>query len=89
MLFRSLQSGQSVTITGLPDGTQYSVTELNPGEYTVTYDHPSGTIAEGTIVTATVYNAKSSNPPDPGEDDNDPTGNLTISKTVQGDVSRT
>ena len=38
----SLQSGQSVTITGLPDGTLYSVTELNPGEYTcLLYTSPS------------------------------------------------
>ena len=40
----TIQAGQTLTITGLPYGTRYTVTELDSGAYTVTSENAAGTI---------------------------------------------
>ena len=76
----SLAHGQSITITGLPAGTTYTVTEsdYSDGGYTTTSTGATGSIVTDTTQTASFTNTRNVSNPSPG------TGNLTISKTVAG-----
>ena len=75
-----LKHGESITITQLPVGTQYSVTEIeaNQDGYVTTSTNTSNTIGNE-IQTASFINSR----------DVIPTGNLTISKTVGGNDGET
>jgi len=53
----------TVTITNLPAGVEYEVSEPNSGDYTVSYANEKGTIVKGEVAEATVTNDKSSNVP--------------------------
>ena len=76
----SLAHGQSITVTGLPEGTKYTVTESDySGEgYTKTSTGETGTIAASATQTAAFTNTKIAEVPE------DETGSLTISKKVTG-----
>ena len=77
----TLSHGQSVTIHDLPVGTQYTVTELeaNKDGYTMSATGDVGTIVEaGNTALFTNYKYVP-----------DPTGSLTISKTVTGNAGDT
>ena len=54
----SVKAGSSVTISGLPAGTAYEVTELSASGYTVTSQNASGQIPAGETVTAAFHNEK-------------------------------
>lgn len=69
----SLAHGQSITITGLPAGAGYQVSEDAVQGYTMKSAGSSGTISSGGSQTAAFTNTKTSDP-----------GSLTISKTVTG-----
>ncbi|PYG84309.1 hypothetical protein LY28_03673 [Ruminiclostridium sufflavum DSM 19573] len=81
----SLANGQSITITGLPAGTRYTVTESDySGDgYTTVSTGADGGIKTGTTQTAAFTNTKNNWYPSPD------TGNLTISKTVSGEKADT
>lgn len=81
----SLSHGQSITITGIPEGTTYTVTEADySGEgYTSTSTGATGNIVADTMRTASFTNTRNVFLPSPG------TGNLTISKTVVGNGADT
>lgn len=70
----TLKGGQSLTLTGIPTGTRYAVTEdkANQDGYTTTATNGSGTITTGT------QHASFTN--DRGA------GDLTVSKTVSGNL---
>ena len=76
----TLESGASVTFTGLPENTTYEVTETDYSQngYTTAYTNPTGTIlARETAsagVTATVINTLN-------------VGGLTIEKTLGGNAA--
>jgi ribosomal protein L2 len=76
----SLAHGQSITITGLPAGTTYTVTEsdYSDGGYTTTSTGAIGSIVTDTTQAASFTNTRNVSNPSPG------TGTLTISKTVAG-----
>ena len=57
-----LKHGESVTITGLPEGTKYTVTESEASGYTVKSSNETGTIAGDSTITASFENEKSSIP---------------------------
>lgn len=76
----SLAHRQSITIIGLPVGTVYAISEQDDGSgYTVYAFGETGTIIADTRMTAAYTNIKNL-PAAPG------VGNLTIRKTVQGDL---
>lgn len=81
----ALAHGQSITITGLPIGATYKVTEADySGDgYTVESANAAGSIASGITQTAAFTNTKADVPPP------DTTGSLTISKTVAGNAADT
>ena len=54
----SVKAGSSVTISDLPAGTAYEVTELSASGYTVTSQNASGQIPAGETVTAAFLNEK-------------------------------
>lgn len=70
----SLAHGQSITITGLPKDTVYTVTENNDSQngYVMNSDHETGTIITNENQTASFVNTKWL------------PGSLTVSKTVAG-----
>ena len=70
----SLAHGQSITITGLPKDTVYTVTENNDPQngYIMNYDHVTGKIITNEQQTASFVNTKWL------------PGSLTVSKTVTG-----
>jgi ribosomal protein L2 len=76
----SLAHGQSITITGLPAGTTYTVTEsdYSDGGYTMSSTGATGSIVTDTTQAASFTNTRNVSNPSPD------TGNLTISKTVAG-----
>ena len=78
----TLRHGQSVTITGLPVGTQYTVTEAKADGYTTTSSGETGTIPNGSSADAAFSNYIEPEKPAPG------TGSLTIRKTVTGSGDR-
>ena len=84
----SLAHGQSVTITGLPAGTSYSVTEneANQGGYTTTGTNTAGTIQTGTAATAAFVNHMPSSSSD--SDSGTSHTSLTVKKQWAGDANR-
>ncbi|HWR40587.1 MAG TPA: DUF5979 domain-containing protein [Patescibacteria group bacterium] len=80
-----LAHGQSITITGLPASTTYTVTEedYSGGGYTTTSAGATGSIVTDTTQTASFTNIRNVSQPSPA------TGNLTISKTVAGNAGDT
>jgi ribosomal protein L2 len=82
----SLAHGQSITITGLPVGTTYTVTEADySGDgYTVVSAGATSSIASNATQTAAFTNTKDGISPS-----EDTTGSLTISKTVTGNAADT
>lgn len=79
----SLAHGQSITITGLPEGATYTVTEADyTGDgYAVSSVGAVGSIVEGATQTAAFINAKEEDSPVAT------TGSLTIRKTVAGNAA--
>ena len=76
----SLKGGESATITGLPVGTQYTVTENKvDGWETAPANGASGEISEETPGSASFTNTKTAVPPEEPK-----TGRLTVSKIVAG-----
>lgn len=63
----SLADGESITITGLPAGTQYTVTEFDYSDagYTATSTGATGTIAPGMVETASFTNKHGNTPGTP------------------------
>lgn len=91
----TLANGESVTITGIPDGADYIVTEedYSSDGYETTYTNESGKItAEAAEVTVTVENRKASNgsPQLPPIQPQPQLGALVVKKTVAagGEVDR-
>lgn len=78
----TLRDGQSVTITGLPAGTAYTVTEAKADGYTTTSSGETGTIPNGSNADAAFNNYIEPEKPAPG------TGSLTLRKTVTGSGDR-
>ena len=77
-----LSHGQSITITGIPEGTIYTVTEADYSKdgYTLTSTGATGNIVADATQIASFTNTRNVSHPSPG------TGNLTISKTVTGNA---
>ena len=73
-----ITAGTPLDITNLPAGAQYTVTELNADNYTVTYQGKTGNIPENGVATCTVTNAQKGSS---GEED-PKMASLTIYKTV-------
>ena len=65
----SVKAGSSVTISGLPAGTAYEVTELSASGYTVTSQNASGQIPAGETVTAAFHNEKQGSSSGGSDDD--------------------
>ena len=57
-----LKHGQSVTITGLPEGCTFKVTELDGAGYQMSAGGDSGTIKDDTVSVASFVNTKNSVP---------------------------
>lgn len=71
----TLRHGQSQTATGLPQGTEYIITELeaNQGGYETSASKDTGTIADGEISIALFNNRANEQPPiNPEENSKDP-----------------
>lgn len=85
----SLAHGQSITITRLPKGATYKVTEADysGAGYSKVSTGESGTIVADATQTASFTNTRNVTPP--GSGSSNPTGNLTVSKTVAGDAADT
>ena len=83
----SLAGGESITITGLPAGTQYTVTEADysGAGYTSTSTGAAGTISADTLQTASFTNDLSSAPGKPGTSGN-PADNIGDGDTPQGSI---
>mgnify|MGYP001032529041 CR=1 FL=1 len=76
----SLKGGESATITGLPVGTKYTVTENKvDGWVSAPANGTSGEISEETPGSASFTNTKTAVPPEEPK-----TGRLTVSKIVAG-----
>ena len=74
----TLRHGQSKTATGLPQGTEYIITELeaNQGGYETSAAKDTGTIADGEISIALFNNRANEQPPiSPEEDPKNPSDN--------------
>lgn len=84
----SLAHGQSITITGLPASTQYTVTEADytGAGYTSTSTGAAGTISADTLQTASFTNNLSAAPGGPGTPGN-PTDNIGDGDTPIGSVN--
>ncbi|WP_419035270.1 DUF7601 domain-containing protein [Dysosmobacter sp.] len=74
----TLSNGDTITATGLPDGTEYTVTETNAEGYEVTYTNQSGTLKDDQTAAVIVTNTKETPVPEPEPK----TGLLTVSKVV-------
>ncbi|MBQ8935488.1 MAG: hypothetical protein IJ049_03690, partial [Oscillospiraceae bacterium] len=72
-----LAHGETVTVSGLPVGVKYTVTEKTYAGYTTTYMGETGTIAAGVIQTAEVTNTKAEVP----------TNGFKLKKLVSGRTS--
>ena len=82
-----LKHGETVIISGIPAGTQYLVTEAeaNQDSYQTTASGTQGNIMEDADAQAMFINEKK----DGGDGGvSDPTGNLSINKTVTGEGDR-
>ena len=60
---KELGHDESYTITNIPVGVTYTVTEVNSGSYEASYVGETGTIAADTKASATVTNTKNSSTP--------------------------
>ena len=65
----SLAGGGSVTLTGIPYGTFYSVAEDTPAGYTVEIQNPSGQILPGQGIRVIATNTPDEPPPPPPPED--------------------
>lgn len=74
-----LHHDESVTISGLPNGAQYTITELNGDDYTTSATGDSGVIETGKNAVASFINST----------ERKYYGSLAISKTLQGDATDT
>ena len=74
----TLKHNESKTVSGLPTGINYTVTEENALGYVTTQTGDTGTIIKDETKTATFINTKNVTP-------KPQKGNLVISKTVTGD----
>lgn len=83
----SLAGSESITITGLPAGTQYTVTEADytGAGYTSTSTGAAGTISADTLQTASFTNNLSGAPGKPGTTGN-PANNIGDGDTPQGSI---
>lgn len=81
----SLANGEAITITGLPIGTQFTVTEADysGAGYTSTSTGAGGTISADNLQTASFTNTLSSAPDKPGTPGN-PADNIDDGDTPQG-----
>ncbi len=81
----SLANGEAITITGLPIGTQYTVTEADytGAGYTSSSTGAGGTISADDLQTASFTNTLSSAPDKPGTPGN-PADNIDDGDTPQG-----
>ncbi len=75
----TLKHDESKTISGLPEGTKYTVTENTVDNYTTSVNGTTGNSATGTIDNESVSTASFTNTHD--------SGSLTVSKTVSGSGS--
>ncbi len=82
----SLKAGGSITISDIPAGVAYSVTEKEIDGYEISYDSNNGTIAKDSNNTITFTNTKKPAPePGPGgEGEKEQTASFTIAKKVTG-----
>lgn len=78
----ALSNGETMTATGLPDGTGYTVTETNAEGYTVNYSNQTGTLKNNVTTEVTVTNTKETPTPEPEPE----TGTLTVSKIVMDEA---
>lgn len=67
-----LKHGESITISGIPEGTSYSVVESDNSGYEVTKTGDTGTIAADTTSTASFTNKKDAAPITPPDKPGDP-----------------
>lgn len=83
----SLANGEEVTITGLPEGTAYTVTEADySGDgYTTSSTGSAGVISANTVQAALFTNAWSGTSGTPGNPQN-PSGNIDDGNTPQGSM---
>lgn len=79
----TLRHGQSKTAVGLPQGTEYIITELeaNQGGYETSATKDTGTIADGEISIALFNNRANEQPPISPEDPSNPPGKEEVPKT--------
>ncbi len=82
----SLAHGQSITVSGLPDGTTYNVIEADYTKdgYAVSGKGASGIIAGDATKSASFTNHYGGNPGNPGTDPKDPTNEIGDGKVPQG-----
>lgn len=82
----SLKAGGSITISDIPAGVSYSVTEKELDEYETSYDSNNGTIAKDSNETVTFTNTKKPEPePGPGgEVPEEKNTSFTVAKKVTG-----
>ena len=79
----TLRHGQSKAAVGLPQGTEYIITELeaNQGGYETSATKDTGTIADGEISIALFNNRANEQPPISQEDPSNPPGKEEVPKT--------
>ena len=78
----TLKAGQTATITGIPVGTDYTVTETDPGNgFTSTATGANGTITAGGATAAFTNNYSASSTTLNGDDAN---GKLLVKKEIDG-----
>ena len=70
----SLKDGNSMQAIGLPDGTEYTISEINLGDYAMSGENLQGTLVAGEKTEATAYNYLSSD--------------LKVEKEVIGNASK-
>lgn len=74
----ALSNHETITATGLPDGTEYTVMEKDAEGYTVKYSNQTGTLENNVTTEVTITNTKETPTPEPEPE----TGSLTVSKIV-------
>ncbi|MEM5780644.1 MAG: DUF5979 domain-containing protein, partial [Lawsonibacter sp.] len=83
----SLTHGQSITITGLPLGTQYTVTEADYSAdgYSASASGAAGTLSDSTPQTASFTNTRGGRPGNPG-DPSDPSSSIDDGSVPTGSM---
>ena len=81
-----LKHNEKKSISGIPSGLTYEVTEIDNGDYTVTKTNDTGQITAGTNSMVIFENCKLGGDVIPGPD---PVGSVKIIKTVQGSKALT